>query len=202
MTNASSIISILILFNSTRLEQPVSASTMEKNKEVVAEHLEGSSMKNSPSQTNDVAADEAHRVEVNLTVKQALSHYKKAVAWSLAISMSTIMDSYDLLLITSFFAFPQFQQKYGVELADGSWSIPAKWQLALICVMNCGLIAGVFANGYCADRWGFRKVFMVAHVFLSGFIFVTFFAPNVKVLLVGTFLMQVPPHSLWMDILY
>lgn len=137
----------------------------------------------------DAAADEAQRVDTTLTVREAFSYYKKAVAWSIGISMATIQESYGLLLINSFFAFPQFTQKYGVQLPDGSYTIRARWQLALAIVSNIGMILGVFANGYCADRWGLRKVMMVNHVAMASCVFISFFAPSVEVLLVGMLLM-------------
>ncbi|KAK6721168.1 hypothetical protein SNK04_000063 [Fusarium graminearum] len=140
----------------------------------------------------DAAANEAQRVDTTLTAKQAFKYYYKAVAWSVAMSMSTIMESYGLLLMNSFFAFPQFQQKYGVQLPNGSYSVPAKWQLALTITSNIGLIIGVFANGYCADRWGLRKVMLVSHVFFAGFVFINFFAENVETLVVGTLLVSIP----------
>lgn len=125
----------------------------------------------------------------DLTLKQAFYYYRKAVAWSLCISNATIMESYDLLLINSFYAFPQFQQKYGVQLPNGSYSVPARWQIGLSMANLVGMIIGVFANGYCADRWGLRKVMMACHASLIAFIFITFFAPSVEILMVGVLLM-------------
>ncbi|KAI8259564.1 General alpha-glucoside permease, partial [Colletotrichum sp. SAR11_239] len=119
-------------------------------------------------------------------------YYWKAVAWSLCVSNATIMESYDLLLINSFYAFPQFQKKYGVELPNGSYSVPARWQIGLSMANLVGMIIGVFANGYCADRWGLRKVMMASHAALIGFIFITFFAPSVEVLTVGMLLLSLP----------
>ncbi|KAJ0377637.1 hypothetical protein COL26b_004108 [Colletotrichum chrysophilum] len=119
-------------------------------------------------------------------------YYWKAVAWSLCLSNATIMESYDLLLINSFYAFPQFQKKYGVKLPNGSYSVPARWQIGLSMANLVGMIIGVFANGYCADRWGLRKVMMASHAALIGFIFITFFAPSVEVLTVGMLLLSLP----------
>ncbi|KAM0325487.1 hypothetical protein ACHAQA_007474 [Verticillium albo-atrum] len=140
----------------------------------------------------DLAADTAQQIETTLTLREALRYYRKAISWSLVISMATIMESYDLMLIGSFFAFPPFQRKFGVQLPNGSWSIPARWQIALSMVLNVGMIIGVFANGYCADRWGFRRVLMASHIALIGFIFINFFAPSIEVLTVGTLLMAIP----------
>ncbi|KAF5495086.1 General alpha-glucoside permease [Colletotrichum siamense] len=131
-----------------------------------------------------------------LTLRQTFRYYWKAVAWSLCVSNATIMESYDLLLINSFYAFPQFQNKYGVELPNGSYSVPARWQIGLSMANLVGMIIGVFANGYCADRWGLRKVIIASHAALIGFIFITFFAPSVEVLTVGMLLFPVDDRSL------
>lgn len=41
------------------------------------------------------------------------------------------MESYDTMLIGTFFAYPTFQQRFGDELGNGTYSIPAEWQTAL-----------------------------------------------------------------------
>ncbi|KAH7129106.1 general substrate transporter [Dactylonectria macrodidyma] len=145
-----------------------------------------------PDSASTLAADEAQRVETSLSVRDALRYYRKAVAWSVAVSMSTVMESYGMLLINSFFAFPTFKQKYGELLPDGSYSIPARWQLALTIVTNIGLIVGVFMNGYLADRFGLRKVLLGSHVLFATFVFINFFATSVGMLVAGTFLISIP----------
>src|SRR5262245_50275228 len=99
--------------------------------------------------------------------------------------MATIMESYDMQLIATFFAFPQFQKKYGEKLPHGQYSIPAKWQLSLSLSSLHGLIIGVFANGSLAERFGPRKVMMVSYIFLCAFITITFTAKNIGILLGG-----------------
>lgn len=53
------------------------------------------------STARDGAATEKH-----LSVKDAFSYYRKAVFWSITISMVTIMESYDTQLVNSFYALP------------------------------------------------------------------------------------------------
>lgn len=38
--------------------------------------------------------------------------------------------------------FPQFNRKYGEQLPDGTWQIPARWQAGLSNVCYC-LVPGV-----------------------------------------------------------
>jgi SP family general alpha glucoside:H+ symporter-like MFS transporter len=41
------------------------------------------------------------------------------------------MESYDTILVVSFFAYPTFQQQFGDKLANGSYSVPPQWQSAM-----------------------------------------------------------------------
>lgn len=133
-------------------------------------------------------AAEGARTETELSLKDALRYYRPAVMWSILISFATIMESYDMQIISSFYAFPEFQKKYGTLLEDGSYSVPAKWQLALSLISLLGLVSGTLMNGSICERYGPRRVIMTALVFLTGFITITFLAPSIEVLLVGELL--------------
>lgn len=137
-------------------------------------------------------AAEATKTEHDLTFRQAIRLYKKAVIWSIVVSLATIMDSYDIQIIAAFYAYPAFQKKYGVQLDDGSYSVPASWQLGLSLSSNCGMIIGVFLNGWLIEHLGPRRLMIYSFTVLTGFIFITFFAPSVEVLLVGEMLCGLP----------
>tara|TARA_R110002060_G_scaffold29526_3_gene39923 strand:+ start:3618 stop:5231 length:1614 start_codon:yes stop_codon:yes gene_type:complete len=134
----------------------------------------------------------ATRDEHNLTFLQAMRKYRKAVMWSVIASMSTIMESYDIQIMGGFFAYPSFQKKYGIELGNGKYSIPASWQVALKLGPNIGLVIGVFANGWLAEKYGHKRVMIAAHLVLIATIFATFFAPNPRILLIGEILCGLP----------
>lgn len=53
---------------------------------------------------------------------------------------------------------------------------------------NVGIVPGIFLNGWLAAKYGYRKVIIIALFFLNAFIFITFFAPNKPVLVVGQIL--------------
>ncbi|KAL4925307.1 general substrate transporter [Aspergillus undulatus] len=141
---------------------------------------------------HDEQVEVGRRAETELTVRDAFRYYRPAVTWSVLISLTNVMESYDMQIVHSFYAFPQFQEKYGVQLDDGSWSIPAKWQLGLNVVALVGLMFGTFANGWASERFGARRVIMVSLIFLTGFITITFLAPSIEVLLVGELLCSIP----------
>ncbi|KAL3467307.1 general substrate transporter [Aspergillus heterothallicus] len=136
--------------------------------------------------------EQGRRAETDLTVRDAFRYYRPAVFWSVLISITTVMESYDMQLISSFYAFPQFQEKYGVPLESGGHTIPAKWQLALTLISLLGLIAGTFMNGWVCERFGARKVIMVSLVALAGFVTITFMAPSIEVLPGGELLCSIP----------
>lgn len=139
--------------------------------------------------SHNEAADKANQVDTQLTVREAFRYYWKAVGWALGISMATIMESYMMMLTNSFYAQPQFQKRFGEKLPNGSYSIPAEWQVGVSTAGLVGLIFGVFTNGYASDRWGLRKVMIVCHISLLAIIFSLVFAPSIEIILVGTLLL-------------
>lgn len=98
------------------------------------------------------------------------------------------MESYDLQIINGFFAMSQFNKKYGLQLPDGTYQVDANWQIGLSLAQLAGLIVGVFANAPLAERFGPRRVMMVAFVFLTGFITITFTAHSIPMLFGGELL--------------
>ncbi len=97
------------------------------------------------------------------------------------------------MLMGKSYAYPQFKQKYGTYYpALDEWVIDATWQAALGDASTCGSVIGLLISGHVTERFGHRKVIMVALVVVSGFIFLSFFAPNNQVLLAGQVLCGIP----------
>jgi SP family general alpha glucoside:H+ symporter-like MFS transporter len=128
------------------------------------------------------------RAETEPSLRDTLRYYQPAVIWSVLISLTTVMESYDMQIVHSFYAFPHFQREYGVQLKNGEYSIPAKWQLALNCASLLGLMSGTFLNGWASERFGARKVIMISLIALTAFVAITFVSPSVEVLFVGELL--------------
>jgi SP family general alpha glucoside:H+ symporter-like MFS transporter len=135
---------------------------------------------------------EASRREREMSTSTAFRLYPKAVAWSILLSTTVVMEGYDLLLITSFFAFDPWTKKYGVLQADGTYSVSAAWQSGLYNGAAAGEIMGLFLNGFIAEKLGYRKTMLGALTLITGLIFIQFFAPTVEVLQVGSVLMGIP----------
>ncbi|KAA8915566.1 hypothetical protein TRICI_002305 [Trichomonascus ciferrii] len=133
-------------------------------------------------------AKEATNKEHSLTLRESFKAYRCAVFWSACISLSCVMEGYDYNLISSLYAFPPFQEKYGVPLENDGYTITANWQLGVSIAANGGMIIGGYCAGYLVEYTGYRKLFIGAYCFLTGFIFIPFFAPSIEVLFAGELL--------------
>lgn len=134
-------------------------------------------------------AQAANRAEHEQTVKQAFQQNKKAVFWSLVISMTIIMEGYDTSLMPQFFGYPSFQRHYGQFFPElGEYSLNGEWQAGLSNAQAVGVIFGGFLNGWASAKFGYKRTLLVSLFWINAVIFVVFFAPNIYVLLVGQFL--------------
>ena len=70
-------------------------------------------------------AQDATDQEHCMPLKRAVRLYPKAIGWSMLLSTAVIMEGYDLLLMGSLFAQPAFRERYGEQLANGKYQIPA-----------------------------------------------------------------------------
>ncbi|RHZ67164.1 putative MFS sugar transporter [Aspergillus thermomutatus] len=140
----------------------------------------------------DSGARAATRAEHKITFLDGCRLYPKAMAWSMLVSSTLIMEGFDTLLIFSFFTLPAFRRHYGVPTSDGSYQIPARWQFGLSTAAEAGEIVGLLLNGLLADRVGYRITITAALVFLFLSIFLPFFALNLQMLLAGEILCGIP----------
>ncbi|PVI04244.1 sugar transporter [Periconia macrospinosa] len=135
------------------------------------------------------AADDEHQ----LTLIQAIHRHPNAVLWSVLLSTCIVMEGYDIVLISSFFAQPAFSRKYGHYQPDsGTYQITASWQNGLNNAGTVGTILGAFGNGLFSHKYGYRPVLFTSLVSICAFIFISVFAPSLPVLLVGQFLCGIP----------
>ncbi len=67
---------------------------------------------------------EITRTEHELGFWEAVRQYPSAVLWALFFCIAVIMAGFDAQIITSFYALPAFQQKFGYEY-EGKYIISA-----------------------------------------------------------------------------
>ncbi|KAJ5102571.1 Major facilitator superfamily domain general substrate transporter [Penicillium argentinense] len=130
--------------------------------------------------------------EQEMSIATAFRLYPKAIIWSILLSTALIMEGYDIILISSFFAFDPWVTQFGKLQSDGKHSLSAAWQSGLSNAATVGELIGLVLNGFAAERFGYRKTMIGALGLITAFIFIPFFATNVKVLLAGEVLMGIP----------
>ncbi len=111
------------------------------------DHLQPTKSTNDVIRNAKTATDKEHK----MSLLQGIRLYPKAVAWSVLISTCICMEGYDVCLLSNFYGFPQFNKKYGEQLPNGSYQVPARWQAGLSNGANCGEIIGLFINGFVSE---------------------------------------------------
>lgn len=145
-----------------------------------AEHIEHETTKDAR-----LASDLEHQT----TLWQALKTNRKAALWSAAISLTIIMEGYDIGLIYQFFAYPSFAETFGHwDPATESYQVTGPWQAGLSNGANAGVVIGGFLNGFLSAKYGYKKVVLGALFFMNWFVFIPFFTSSPQVLLVGQIL--------------
>ncbi|KAF4453926.1 putative maltose permease (MalP) [Fusarium austroafricanum] len=162
------------------------ASYPEKN--VDAQHNETLSPEALASEAK-VAAEAEH----HMTLWEAIKTYPKAIGWSVLLSSTLIMEGYDLALLGNLYASPVFNKKFGTwnEKAE-KYAVSAAWQSGLSNGARAGEIIGLIIAGWTADRYGYKTTTIGSLVLMIAFVFVLFFAPNVKILVLGEVLCGIP----------
>lgn len=121
-----------------------------------------------------------------MTLLEAIKLYPKAIAWSVLLSSTLIMEGYDLALLGNLYANPMFNKKYGtLNPVTGKYAVSAAWQSGLSNGARAGEIIGLILAGWTADRYGYRKTTIWSVLLTVAFVFVLFFAPSVEILVLG-----------------
>ncbi|KAF9699104.1 hypothetical protein EKO04_002701 [Ascochyta lentis] len=138
------------------------------------------------------ASYEAENREHDMTLLEAVRDYPMACFWAFVFCFTIVMESFDMFLNGNFVALAAFKQRYGVEVADGTFAIPTKWQSSLFQAGQCGAFIGVFLAGPITNRIGYRWTTLLALVLMNATIFISFFADSLEVLVIGQAFEGVP----------
>lgn len=102
------------------------------------------------------------------------------------------MEDYDMKLIGSLNAQPAFTRRYGQQLPNGKYEIPASWQAGLSNGASVGSLIGLYLNGLISECVGFKKAMLDSLLFMAAAIFIQFFAPSIELLQVGQIVQGIP----------
>ena len=143
----------------------------------------------SPTARTQTAIQDA---EQNMTLRQCLNRYPKAIFWSVSFSFALIMEGFSTILVPNLYSLDPFLRQFGTKQANGDYEISAEWQSALVNGALAGQIVGLFLAGWLAEKIGYRKTLMTGLIAITAFITITFFATSKPVLLVGQILLGAP----------
>ncbi|KAF5544250.1 general alpha-glucoside permease [Fusarium napiforme] len=128
--------------------------------------------------------------EKEMTLLSCCQHFPKAIMWSFLLFLTVVMEAYDKSLISGFLAFPSFRRRYGeptLPLTDAvgeqDYEISPLWQMGLQnAAVGCEII-GLLAHGYISYAIGYRRMMIVALVWMCIAVFPAVFAHNIALLL-------------------
>jgi SP family general alpha glucoside:H+ symporter-like MFS transporter len=130
--------------------------------------------------------------ERQATALRCCRQHPKAVAWSLLLFFTVVMEAYDKSLISGFMAFPAFQRRYGAPIEspeesreEQRYEISAAWQMGLQNGALACEIIGLLAHGYITYVTGYRKMLILCLLWLTIAIFPSVFATSIGTLAVG-----------------
>lgn len=134
--------------------------------------------------------------QTTINLRDTFRRWPISVTWSVLFSLAIVQIGYDSSILSSFFAQPEFTQKFGVCKTgdDGALDceISAPWQQGLTNGAWIGGIIGLQLAGSVAERLGHLKVMMISTVLMLSFVFIPFFATSLPIFLVGQILMGIP----------
>ncbi|KKY21706.1 putative maltose permease mal31 [Phaeomoniella chlamydospora] len=133
------------------------------------------------------AAVDITEKEHELGFWQAVKLYPKAVFWAAFFCIAVIMAGFDPQLITSFYALPAFQKKFGY-LYDGEYIISAPWQTGLGMGNPIGQILGALACGWPLEKFGRKLTLAACCCWSIVWVFLQFFSQSLGALCAGEML--------------
>ncbi|CAG8305351.1 unnamed protein product [Penicillium salamii] len=127
-------------------------------------------------------------LEHEMTLRHALTSYRKAMLYCLFFCFSAILWGYDMQVNGGFLAAPEFRAVFGYTQPDGTTILPARWQAAFNMIATVGGMGGSLVCGPLSPYVGRKITLAMACVVSSGSIFLQFFAFSRGVLLAGKLL--------------
>lgn len=135
-------------------------------------------------------------LEKTMGFRESIRLYPMGAFFSFGLSCAVIMEGYDTWLLGSLWTIPAFARKYGTptgKIKNGvaEYEVSANWQ-TLFVLGNVTNVLGLLFNGIVSERIGYRKTMIMALVMITCTLFITFFAVNIQMLLVGYILSSFP----------
>ncbi|CAI6340568.1 unnamed protein product [Periconia digitata] len=156
-------------------------------------NLDGHVAEHNQAQTSKDDTNAAISNEHNMTVRQSIRFWWKAIVFSFVISLAVVMEGYDTSLMNKFFAFDPFKNRFGDQKdADGNPLVSARWQTIILNGTQVGCILGLIINGYITEWIGYKKTMIVSMLAMIGAVFIPFFSTSLEMFLIGGIIQGLP----------
>ncbi|CAE7173697.1 hypothetical protein CFE70_005019 [Pyrenophora teres f. teres 0-1] len=163
-------------------------ASMEKNEGHVAERVASAPGHHAVDDTS-AAINNEH----NMSVRESLRFWWKAIVFSFVISLCVVMEGYDTSLMNKFFAFTPFKNKFGDQVdVDGNKIISSRWQTIILNGTQVGCILGLIINGYITEWFGYKKTMVASMLFMAAAVCIPFFSTGLEMFLVGGIIQGLP----------
>ncbi|KAH7405633.1 general substrate transporter [Phaeosphaeria sp. MPI-PUGE-AT-0046c] len=163
-------------------------NTTEKVDGHVAERVTSTPGQHAMDDTN-AAINNEH----NMSVRQSIRFWWKAIVFSFIISLCVVMEGYDTSLMNKFFAFDPFKNRFGDEVdSEGNKLVSSRWQTIILNGTQVGCILGLLINGYVTEWIGYKKTMVGSMVVMIGAIFIPFFSSGLPMFLAGGIIQGLP----------
>jgi len=126
-------------------------------------------------------------VEHELGFWQAVKLYPKSVGWAAFFCIAVVMAGFDPQLVSSFYALPAFQNRFGEEF-EGQYIISAPWQTALGMGNPVGQVIGALACAWPLERFGRKRTLAACCIWSIVWVFLQFFSQTLCQLCAGEIL--------------
>ncbi|KAI8311075.1 Maltose permease MAL31 [Colletotrichum sp. SAR11_59] len=163
---------------------------MSQDKAIGADAVPAASHHNDHNQGEAITA---MQIERGMSVRDSLRFWPKAVMFSFIISLAIIMEGYDTNLMSNFYVFPAFANRYGDEInSEGEMIVSSRWQTIINNGVQVGSILGLILNGFITEWLGYKKTMIVSMVAMIGAVFIPFFSNGLPMFLAGALIQGIP----------
>ncbi|PVH99355.1 general substrate transporter [Periconia macrospinosa] len=160
---------------------------------IADKNLEGHVAERNPAITSNDDTNVAINNEHNMTVRQSIRFWWKAIVFSFVISLAVVMEGYDTSLMNKFFAFDPFKRRFGDQVdVDGNPLVSARWQTIILNGTQVGCILGLIINGYITEWLGYKKTMIISMLAMIGAVFIPFFSKSLEMFLIGGIIQGLP----------
>ncbi|CAE6479323.1 unnamed protein product [Rhizoctonia solani] len=113
----------------------------------------------------------------------------KAIIFCFFVAFGGFLFGYDIGVISGCLIMPDFVERFGVQLPDGTWELDAHRQSIITSLLSAGTFVGALGQAFSSDRFGRRwSIFIWCAIFTVGVAIQTGTERSIAQMSVGRFI--------------